>query len=393
MAKVLEKAAFQQLYDYLNSNCLLSPNQSGYKQNHSCETALFATVNDLQVVIHDDNLAAVVMLNLSAAFDTVAHQRLLFKLKHYFGINGNVLKWLTSYLNNQTSAVVINNVYSTKKSLLFGVPQGSILGPLLFIMYINELRNLGSEFDVTIHLYADDTTLNIGFSPDDCFQNAIENIKCCLSKIDKWMSCNFLKFNLNKTQLLVCSKARFLTAFQPCIQSLKSSIHLNSDPAFCIKLLGVFIDETLSFDRMINETCRICFYKLTKLRNLRSFLEARNKIMLVKCFILSCLDYCNSVYANIPLYLVHKLERVLNVCIRFICNIPMNNHNFLLYYKECHILPIQYRIKYKLCLIAFKIVNNLAPQYFTDTTYFYRPLRENLRIGNDRFILNSRHHV
>ena len=71
----------------------------------------------------------------------------------------------------------------------------------------------------------------------------------------------------------------------------------------------------------------------------------------------------------------------------------MNNHNLLPYYKECHILPIQYRINYKLCLIAFKIVNNLASQYLTDATYFYTPLRENLRIGNDRFILNSRHHI
>ena len=94
--------------------------------------------------------------------------------------------------------------------------------------------------------------------------------------------------------------------------------------------------------------------------------------MLVKCFILSHLDYCNSVYANIRLYLVHKLERVglFNACIRFICNIPMNNHYLLPYYKDCHILLIQYRKKYKLCLIAFKIVNNLAPQYLTDTTYF-----------------------
>ena len=122
LAKVLKKAAYQKLYDYLNSNCLLSPNKSGYKQNHSCETALFAINNDLQVVIHNDNLAAVVMLDLSAAFDTVDHQILLFKVKHYFGNNGNVLKWLTSYLNNQTSAVVINNICSTKRSLLFGVP-------------------------------------------------------------------------------------------------------------------------------------------------------------------------------------------------------------------------------------------------------------------------------
>ena len=176
LAKVLEKAAFQQFYDYLNSNCLLSPNQSGYKQNQFLETALFSIVNDLQVVIHNDNLAAVVMLDLSGAFDTDDHQRLLFKLKHYFDINGNVLKWLTSYLNDRISAIVINNICSIKNSLLFGVPQGSILGPL-FIMYINELTNSGSEFDITIHSYADNTTLYIGFCPEDGLQNAIENIK------------------------------------------------------------------------------------------------------------------------------------------------------------------------------------------------------------------------
>ena len=84
-------------------------------------------------------------------------------------------------------------------------------------MYINGLTNLGSEFDITIHSYANDTTLYIGFSPEGGYQNAMKNIKCCLSKINKWMSCNFLKLNINKTPLLVCGKARFLTAFQSCI--------------------------------------------------------------------------------------------------------------------------------------------------------------------------------
>ena len=92
-------------------------------------------------------------------------------------------------------------------------------------MYINKLTNLGSEFDITIHSYADDTTLYIGFSPEDGLQNAMENIKCCLSKIDEWMSCNFLKLNMNKTQLLVCGKARFLTAFQPCVAGYYPTTH------------------------------------------------------------------------------------------------------------------------------------------------------------------------
>ena len=102
----------------------------------------------------------------------------------YFGINGNVLKWLTSYLNNRTSAVVINNICIIKRSLPFCVEQGSILGPLLFMMFIKELTNIGSEFDVTIYSYADDTTFYEDFSSEDGLQNAMKNRKCCLSKID-----------------------------------------------------------------------------------------------------------------------------------------------------------------------------------------------------------------
>ena len=121
------------------------------------------------------------------------------------------------------------------------------------------------------------------------------------------MSCTVLKLNMNKTQLLVCVKARFLTAFQPRIQSLKSSIHLDSDPASCVKLLGVFTEKTLSFNRIINETCTIGFYKLTKLRNLRSFLEVRNTILLVKCFI----AYCN-------IFIIAILYMQIYHCILFI---------------------------------------------------------------------------
>ena len=120
----------------------------------------------------------------------------------------------------------------------------------------------------------------------------------------------------------------------------------------------------MTFALMINETCKICYFKLTKLRNLRHYLSQEIKIMLVKCFIISRLDYCNSLYACTPQYLLNKLKKVLNACIRFIFNLPLYSRISLLpYYKECHILPIDYRIRYKLCLIVFKILNDIAPVY------------------------------
>ena len=150
------------------------------------------------------------MLNLSAAFDTIDHNCLFYKLRNYFGITGNALKWLTSYLTKRSSEVVTDNVHSLKTFNNFGVPQGSLFGPLLFILYINELTDVGYEFGLKMHSYADDTTLYIGFNPATEFHTSSENLKSCLNKMNTWMTKNFLKLYLNKTQLLVCGKKRLL---------------------------------------------------------------------------------------------------------------------------------------------------------------------------------------
>ena len=119
---LLEKAFFYQVNEHLQKHGLYSLNQCGYRENHSCETTLLKIVDDMQKTIHIDNLSKVLMLDLSAAFDTVDHECLLFKLKTLFKIAGNALKWFTSYLTNRTSAVVINGVYSSYRSPIFRVP-------------------------------------------------------------------------------------------------------------------------------------------------------------------------------------------------------------------------------------------------------------------------------
>ena len=175
------------------NNGLNCPNQSGWKQHHSCRTALLGIVSDIQEVLSKNCLAAILMLDLSAVFDTIDHNRLLFKLENNFNITSKVLKSLQSYLVNRTFYVVVNNDHSREMPLLYGVPQGSILGPLLFILCINELNNLGEEFGLTFHSYADDTTLYIGFDLVFEFDTACQNIKCCLNKVREWMNVNFLK--------------------------------------------------------------------------------------------------------------------------------------------------------------------------------------------------------
>ena len=184
LSKVLEKAAFSKIISHVHKNGLYNINQSNYTQNHSCATALLYIINSIQQSIHNDNLTAVLMLDLSAAFDTIDHNCLFYKLRNYFGITGNPLKWLTSYLTNRSSEVVIDNAHSLKTSNNFGVLQGSVLRPLLFILYINELTDVGYEFNLKMHLYVDDTRLYIGFNPITEFHTSSENLKSCLNKIN-----------------------------------------------------------------------------------------------------------------------------------------------------------------------------------------------------------------
>ena len=133
------------------------------------------------------------MLYLYAAFDTVDRDRLLFELENAFIISGKVLQWLRSFLMNRTSSVGLNGVHnsSPKLPVMYGVPQGSILGPLLFIFYVNALNYLGYEFDLTVHSYADDTTLCIGFDPLSEFEDVYKRLNCCLQKVQHWMTFKF----------------------------------------------------------------------------------------------------------------------------------------------------------------------------------------------------------
>ena len=234
----------------------------------------------------------------------------------------------------------------------------------------------------------------IGLNPKLEFYTVVEKFKNCLHKINLWMSKNFLKLNVNKTQLLVVyGKKQLLDTYQPYILNLKNSLNIDTDLSPKAKLLGVVSDQFLSLDHMITETCRICYFKLTKLRNLQSFLSYDHKIMLLKTFIISCIDYCNSLCACLPHYLLCRLERLLNAYIRFIFNISIFNHNLLSYYFNSDILPNEYGIKYKLCLTIHKILNNLSPKYLINLVIVHKPLKKNLRSGKDSWIISTRHHI
>ena len=166
LAKTLERAIFNQLSSYLNSNNLLDPYQSGFKVGHSTETALLAVTESLHTARAKSLSSVLILLDLSAAFDTVNHQILLSTLEE-LGISGSALSLLTSYLTDRSYRVTWRGAVSDPCRLTTGVPQGSVLGPLLFSLYTTSLGSVITSHGFSYHCYADDTQLILSFPPSD----------------------------------------------------------------------------------------------------------------------------------------------------------------------------------------------------------------------------------
>ena len=183
-----------QLVDHLKAHHLYEVFQSAYRQLHSTETALLRVQNDLLRAV-DTHL-----LDLSAAFDTINHQRLLHTLESSFGIKGKVLDWFQSYLTGRTQTVQIKKSTSEPHELKYGVPQGSVLGPILFTIYTTPLGQLIRSHGLTFHLYADDTQLHLAFKPSEpsSIVNNISRLEKCVDDIRAWMKLNLLKLNDDK---------------------------------------------------------------------------------------------------------------------------------------------------------------------------------------------------
>ncbi|KAK2899414.1 hypothetical protein Q8A73_012543 [Channa argus] len=248
LAKTMEQAVFNQLSDFLSKNNLLNVNQSGFKRGHATETALLTVVEYLGAAKATGQSSVLILLYLSSAFDTVNHQILLSTLS-YLGISGSALDWLCSYLSGRTFKVSWWGYLSHSHSLSTGVPQGSVLGPLLFSIYTSSLGAIIHSHGLSYHCYADDTQLFLSFPPDD--STVSSRISACLSDISAWMSERHLQLNLSKTEVLVF----------PARTLMKHNIRINIGstvivPTNSAKNLGVIIDDQLSFKDHISSVSR-----------------------------------------------------------------------------------------------------------------------------------------
>ena len=351
LSKFEEKCVLNQLQDHLLKNELNFSLQSAFKRNHSCETALLKIYNDLIKMSGSDQCILMLFLDFSSAFDTVCHRVLLKKLEHKFKIGGNVLSWFNSYLSNRKFRVKVGNSLSSYMNMDYGVPQGSVLGPALFSLYTQEIHEITDSHGVKIHMFADDIQLYL-----QCDRNNlnIAKMRDCLADIVKWSKRNYLKLNDKKSQFLVVSN-----------KSVEKRIYndFNYTMENVIKNLGFFVDQNLNFSAQINQVCRKGFNLLRNLWKISAKInDEQIKIRIVSSCILSHIDYCNSLYTRLPNNQIKKLQRLMNAAIRFIYNLRRSDdYSITAYMKRCHFLPVEFRVKYKICVLVYKYLYGLAP--------------------------------
>ena len=186
MSKVLEKVVLSQILQHINCHKLLSDFQSAYHPHHNTETAFLKVTNDLLSAMDDGKISELVLLDLSAAFDTIDHEILLHHLHNVFGFGDTVLSWFQSSLENRTKIDVLHGKHSTPASLCYGVPQGPVLGPILFILCTQPLSNVMQHYPVFHQIYADDTQIYKSCRPSEIV-DTINSIEQCISNAKTWM--------------------------------------------------------------------------------------------------------------------------------------------------------------------------------------------------------------
>ena len=201
MSKVIEKVIFHQLVVYLDSNNLVPKYQSGFRKHHSTESATLRVLSDIYSAIDNGKIALLALLDVSAAFDTVDHDILMDRLAESFGIVGQAHDWLSSFITGRTYSVRFGGTTTSPWRVRSGIPQGSILGPLLYILYTADVAALVESLGFKVHLYADDTQLYDSCSPSDAEALAIR-VNTAIEAISGWMSSNRLCLNLDKTKYL-----------------------------------------------------------------------------------------------------------------------------------------------------------------------------------------------
>ena len=392
LSKILEKLVYKRLLSFLTINNILNQNQFGFRKNHSTDFAIIQLLDKITDLLAKKEQIIAIYMDLSKAFDTIDHKTLLSKLNNY-GIRGIALSWLKSYLSDRQQFVCIDGHNSSMCNIRCGVPQGSILGPLLFLIYVNDLMNSSSILKFV--MFADDTTI---LASHKNLNQLIHILNSELINISSWFKCNKLSLNINKTNFMHFQSSHSNT------NQLNYDIKVDGitlDKKDYTKFLGVTIDSHLTWNNHISNITSHVAKGIGILYRIKHLLPPKSLLMLYNTLILPYITYGNLIWGNCGISKLNHIFLLQKKVVRICSNSSYMTHTDPLFYRM-KILKVNDINTLFTGMFMFKYTKNTLPSVFDNFFLYNRSFhsyptrnRDNIHLNNPRLLLahkSIRHH-
>lgn len=359
LSKILEKIMYLQIFFYVDENGILNKYQSGFRSAHSTVSALCHVTDEIIRARDESMVTVLVLLDYSKAFDKIDHDLMCAK-SHYYGFDQTAIKFIKSYLQNRRQIVRVSDTHSSSAFLSTGVPQGSILGPLLFVLYTTDILN---QISISYHAYADDTQLYHSFNKEDLSiaQNEINNN---LKNIYSMSLMHNLTLNPNKCSALVFSGRNDLEI------TSQIQIKINDEIIPTVKVaksLGIIFDTSLKFQLQVKKVIQKAYINLKLLYSNRHILSFNLRKNLCEVLVLSHLNYCNFIYGPcLNAVDRNRLQKIQNACCRLVFGLRKYDRGISARINVLRWLNISNRIKFHLLTFVHRAICSGIPQYINE---------------------------
>lgn len=353
--QILEQLVKIQLENFLAVNNILNEEQSGFRKSHSCETALQNCFIDWRNALDNGQLVGLLCIDLAKAFETINRTELINTLES-LGISHIVKDWFTSYLGKRQQRVKFKNVTSNNIYIEEGVPQGSKLGPLLFIIYINDIVKIFKNVGIVIRLFADDMILYV----TNRYVKRIESkLNEALKLLNDWLVGKQLKINIEKTKFMILHDQRTKNVRGQC------NLLVNNQKIAEVKTtkyLGVIIDDNLTFKENAIQTIKKVASKINVISRLGNSVTPYTKCTIYKSITAPHYDYCSTVMINYTQNHIDILQKLQNRAMRIILGVNKYTRIDLML-DTLGWMSIRQRLKYNTLVLVHKMINKLTPMY------------------------------
>jgi hypothetical protein len=383
LSKILEKHIFTHLYKFLQEHNLLQRSQYGFRKDHSCQTALIDLTEKIYQAIKDGKLFGAVQLDLTKAFDLVNHKLLLQKLQLYQCDSG-ALQWFESYLSGRTQCVKVKQHVSSSQTVTSGVPQGSVLGPLLFLLYINDVSLFLCNTKEL--LFADDATLTTFGESNKIIE---ENLTIDTRNVYKWCLANDMVLSIPKSLAMLILTPQKMSRIKTEDMSLSVEVDGNTLP--CVehsKILGVNFDRHMSWKEQIKHIHNKIVKYLYLLNQIKMYLPLEARKLFFNSYMLPHFDYCCIIWGNCSKELIDDLYKLQKRAARIILDRDISTRSHELF-NELKWMKLVDRIDYHKAVQMYKCVNNICPQNLQELF----ELNANIHQHNTRAAANNNLHV